>query len=138
MRPSQFEAFAEMVETISPRAIIAALEWEIPILEKILAHTRPVAPSVEAESILEFCRFVAAARRGMTVEFSAATLSSRQRELYRKTVARLVDAEELPFTAKQKFDQLAFNDGRSARLSKFVRVSRSGFHQAENIVTACR
>ena len=110
MRPCQFEAFAEMVETISPRAVIMAVEWEIPILEKIL-NRRPT-PSGEAESILVFCRFIAAARRGMSVEFSTVTLPSWHRELYRKTVKRLVDAEELPITARAEFDHLIFNNRR--------------------------
>jgi len=109
MRPSQFEAFAEMVEAISPHSIIEALEWEIPILEKLRAYPRP-APSADAESILHFAKFVVAARREMPVEFSAAALPSQHHDFYGKTVARLVNAEELPFTAIAKFDDLVCND----------------------------
>ncbi len=116
MRPNQIEAFAEMVETISPRAIIAALEWEIHILEKILAVQHSV-PSADAVSILDFCRFVFAARRGMSVDFSLVTLPSLHRELYRKTVARLVKAEELPFSAKSEFDHLIFSNRRQLLLN---------------------
>ena len=116
MRPSQIEAFAEMVETISPHAVIAALEWEIPILEKTLA-AQPSVPSADATSILDFCRFVFAARRGMSVDFSLDTLPSLHRELYRKTVARLVKAEELPFSAKSEFDHLIFSHRRHLLLN---------------------
>ena len=115
MSPSQIEAFAEMVETISPRAVIAALEWEIPILEKLAATCS--APSEEATSILDFCRFVAAARRGLSVEFSANTLPSLHRELYLKIVARLVKADELPFTAKAEFDHVIFSNRRQLLLN---------------------
>jgi hypothetical protein len=111
MKPNQIEAFAEMVETIPPHAVIAALEWEIPILEKNLATQYP-APSADAAAILDLCRFVFAARRGMSVEFSSDTLPSQHREIFRKTVARLVKAEELPFSAKAEFDHIIFSNRR--------------------------
>jgi hypothetical protein len=105
MRLSLFDAFADMIETISPRAIIRALEREHRMLQEDLAYQRPVPPK-EAASILNFCRFVEAVKTGAPVQFPAAALPARHLEFYRETVGRLVDAEELPFNAKAEFDNM--------------------------------
>jgi hypothetical protein len=110
MRPSLFGSFADMIEAISPRAIIRALEREKLILAVDLACQRRVPPA-EAASILILCRFVEAVRKGAPIQFSAATLPARHLELYRKTVARLVAAEELPSYAMSEFENLVGQAG---------------------------
>jgi hypothetical protein len=109
MRLSLFDSFADMIEAIPAHAIIRTLEREARMLEEDLAHHRPVPPKAAA-SILDFCRFVESVRMKTPVQFAGASLPAAHLQLYRKTVTRLVDAEALPFFAKEEFDNLVGND----------------------------
>jgi len=109
MKLSLFESFADVMENIPVRAILRTLERESRMLEEDLAYQRPV-PQQEAASILTFCRFVEAARKRMTAGLLFKKLPARHVQLYRKTLARLVDAEELPTNASDEFDKMVGDD----------------------------
>jgi hypothetical protein len=109
MKPSLFESFADMIETIPVHAILRTLERESRMLEEDLAYQRPIPPT-EARSILDFCRFVAAVGNELQIPALTNPPPPPHLEFYRKTVARLVDAEELPFDAKMEFDSI-FSSG---------------------------
>ena len=103
-----FDSFADMIENIPPTAILRVLQREQHMLEEDLICQRPV-PFKEAESILNFCRFIAAAREEHQTRFSN-PLPQSHLEFYRKTVERLIDAEQLPFDARMEFDRMAGGD----------------------------
>jgi hypothetical protein len=104
MRQSLFDSFADMIEVIPARAVLRTLERESKMLQEDLAMQRPL-PAGQAASILDFCRFVGTVSRGLAVPAPAAAISAAQMEFYRKTVARLIAAGELPLHAASEFDE---------------------------------
>jgi len=103
MRQCLFDSFADMIEAIPSRAVLRTLERESKMLQEDLALQRDV-PAGQAASILCFCRFVGTVSRGLPVPAPAAAISANQMEFYRKTVARLIAAGELPQNAALEFD----------------------------------
>lgn len=103
MRQCLFDSFADMIEVIPARAVLRTLERESKMLQEDLALQRPV-PVGQAASILDFCRFVENVSRGMPAPAPSAASSASQTEFYRKTVARLTAAGELPLHATLEFD----------------------------------
>lgn len=108
MRLSLFDSFADMIENIPARAIIRVLEREQRMLAEDLFCQRPV-PVKDATSILGFCAFIDAALEEMPAELST-PLPQEHLEFYRKTVERLIAAEELPFDAQMEFDRVTAGD----------------------------
>jgi hypothetical protein len=109
MRQSLFDSFADMIETIPVGAVIRTLEREQQMLQQDLALQRPV-PIGEAESILNFCRFIDAVREGQPGIAFTMPLPLRHLEFYRKTVERLIAAEHLPYHANAEFDDVIAAD----------------------------
>jgi|SRR5882724_10076360 len=103
MRLSLFDSFADMINTIPVGAIFRTLEREQHMLEDDLAHQRPV-PLKEAESILNFCYFVESTRSGSSAWTFTAPLPPGHLAFYRKTLDRLIAAEQLLPDAKTGFD----------------------------------
>jgi len=119
MRMSLFNSFADMIEAIPVCAIARTLEREQRMLEEDLFCQRPV-PLKQVESVLAFCRFVDAAKEGLPVPAPANPLPDSHLEFYRKTVERLIAAEELPYHALAEFDQVNANDSLSRLLHHAV------------------
>lgn len=103
MNPSIYDSFAAMIETLPARAIIRALERQRTMLEEDLALQRPV-PLKDAESILNFCHFVEAAREGLSGWAFTSPPAPGHLEFYRKTLERLIAREEVPYDARAEFD----------------------------------
>ena len=101
MQTGPFKSFAEMIDNISAKAIPKAIELEQQMLEDDLLHER-ISSAREAASILSFCRFITALIQGENV--SSGALPAVHIVFYRKIVARLIEARELPFNAKEQFD----------------------------------
>ena len=114
MRLSLFDSFADMIDTIPVGAIFRTLEREQRMIEDDLAHQRPV-PLKEAESILNFCYYVESIREESSGWAFTAPLPSEHLAFYRKTLDRLIAAEQLPPDAKAGFDG-AIAEGSLKRL----------------------
>jgi len=109
MRPSLFESFADMIETIPVGAITRTLEREQRMLQEDLFHQRPI-PLKEAESILNFCRFVGAVQAGLPGCAFTTPPPSDHLEFYQNTLERLITAEQLPYHAQAEFYDVATAD----------------------------
>ncbi|HEV2691285.1 MAG TPA: hypothetical protein VG347_00155 [Verrucomicrobiae bacterium] len=103
MRLSLFESFTDMIEGIPVGAVLRTLEREQRMLEEDLAFKRPV-PVREAESIINFCRFVEAVRADLPARVFIILLPPQHLDLYRRTLERLIDGRELPPVAANEFD----------------------------------
>ncbi|HTB84319.1 MAG TPA: hypothetical protein VK742_11745 [Candidatus Sulfotelmatobacter sp.] len=104
MRQCLFDSFADMIEAIPARAVLRTLERESKMVQEDLMMQRPV-PAAQAASILDFCRFVEAVTLGLAIPAPSAASTAAQLEFYRKTVARLIAAGELPQNAAPEFDE---------------------------------
>ena len=109
MKLSLFDSFADMIETIPVGAIFRTLEREERMLQEDLDRQRPV-PIKEAESILNFCRFVAAVQAGLPGRAFTTPPHPDHLEFYQNTLARLIDAERLPYYAQAEFYDVATAD----------------------------
>jgi hypothetical protein len=105
MNLSFYDSFASMIDILPARAITRALERQRCMLEEDLALQRPVSLD-EAESVLNFCHFVEAVRDGLPGWAFTSPPPPDHLEFYRKTLDRLIASEELPFTARAKFDDI--------------------------------
>ena len=101
MNTSLFDSFSKMIEEIPAEGIIPAVELERRTLAEDLAHSRTVAIK-EVRSILSFCRFIEAAQSGITLP--PTVLPATETAFYRRTTHRLIEAGELPFDARERFD----------------------------------
>jgi hypothetical protein len=97
-----FESFSKMIDKLPPKGVILAAERECQLLENDLATNRPV-PKQEAHSILSFCRFLSVAKTGLKVPRTV--LAPGHTAFYRRTLDRLIEAGELPETARPQFDE---------------------------------
>jgi len=113
MRQCLFDSFADMIEAIPARAVLRTLERESKMVQEDLALQRPV-PAAQAASILDFCRFVEAVTQGLAAPAPSAASTAGQINFYRKTVARLIAAGELPLHASMEFDGSFAGDRRHA------------------------
>lgn len=97
-----FQLFCEMIDGAPASAVLSVAEVERRMFVKDLATGR-MLPDAVTNSILSFCTFlraVATEGRPFSVPLPIDHLA-----LYRNTVERLVDAGELPFFAKELFDE---------------------------------
>jgi len=92
-----------MIDKLPANGVISAAERECQLLENDLATNRPV-PKQEAHSILSFCRFLAVSKSGFKVP--RAVLPPGHTAFYRKTLDRLIEAEELPKSAEEQFEEV--------------------------------
>lgn len=105
MRLSLFDSFADMIKTIPVGAIIRTLAREQHMIEEDLAYRRPVSLK-EAESILNFCYYIEAVRKGSPGWAFTIPLPPEHLDFYRKTLDRLIAAQELPPGAREEFDSV--------------------------------
>jgi hypothetical protein len=101
MTDGLFESFCELLETLPASHVLKAAEAERTRLEDDLTRKRIVCRD-EARSVASFCDFVTAAARG--VHYSFPELPVEHCAYYRKVVQRLVEAEELPASARNDFE----------------------------------
>lgn len=95
-----------MINGLPPEAVFIAAARERRMIEEDLSCQRAL-PSVEAMSVLNFCRFIETASAGGIV--LREPLPINHIDFYRKTIARLIKANELPMCAHRQFD-IAFSE----------------------------
>jgi hypothetical protein len=114
MRLNLLNHLASTLENIPVRAIFKTLELESHMLREDLLKGRPVSIS-EAQSILEFYEFIRSAKEGTPARKTAFAGPIHHVAFYRKIVDRLVEAQELPVTAKTQFE-MTFAEGPLASI----------------------
>ena len=97
-----FSLFTAMVESLPPKAVIAAVTLERQMLENDLKRGRLV-PVEEAASIINFCLFLEST--ALTSKISPYFVPSEHLHCYRKVVTRLIAAGELPPSAWMQFEE---------------------------------
>ena len=97
-----FEPFCEMIEGIPPKAILQTVEDSCHRLQNDV-FSKLVPYGQEVISILTFNRFLASANG--YIEFTRSILPAPHLAFFRKTVARLVEAKELPADSLNWFDE---------------------------------
>jgi hypothetical protein len=103
MRLNLLNQLATTLDKIPVRAIFKTLELESHMLREDLLKGRPVSIS-EAQSVLEFYEFIRSVKEGAPARKSAFAGPIHHVPFYRKIVDRLVEAQELPVTAKTQFE----------------------------------
>ncbi len=100
-----FELFARMVENLPARAITRVLDLECQMLEADEANHRVDFPE-DARAILCFRLFVQTAKLGRPTNSAecAKVFPLEHIEFFKETTSRLVQADELPPTAMNQFD----------------------------------
>jgi len=96
-----FETFAAVIAEIPPQVVPKTLELQQKMLETDVALKRTL-PMDDVNSILSFCRFVEALKRGG--DCARTTLPEKHLEFYRDTVTRLVEAKVFNSRAREQFD----------------------------------
>jgi hypothetical protein len=102
--PRIFSPFVKMVQRLPTKAIIQALEVEYRMVQNDFERDR-IALTEEALSILYFREFIRMAKYGGEVFFTR-PFPPEHCEFYRHTLVRLIEANEVPPDAVEKFDQL--------------------------------
>lgn len=98
-----FGNFLEMISSLPTEAVYTATEKEREMIEEDISYHRSF-PIRDTMSILSFCRFLHAEMIGLSV--TPSILPFDHVEFYRRMVARLVAAHELPSIALQQFDSV--------------------------------
>jgi len=96
-----------MIEALPAKAIFRAVEMERRMLEDDVSN-KWITLTSEESSVLDFCHFLEAIRLG--TDIAPRTLRAEQAEFYHNIVERLVEAEELPSDARERFDAM-FSSG---------------------------
>jgi len=102
MATGVFESFCEMIDGIPPGSILQTVENRCHKLQNDV-FSKLVPYGQEVISILTFNRFLASANG--YIEFSPSVLPAPHLAFFRKTVARLVEAKELPADSLRWFDE---------------------------------
>lgn len=97
-----FELFTKMVTNLPPQAIFKALDLECQMLKNDVEHNRRPLPE-DAFSVFYFREFVKAIRLGRPLNYGR-PLPPDHIEFFKKTMVRLVKANELPSSAMDQFD----------------------------------
>jgi hypothetical protein len=97
-----FELFAKMITDVPAQGVFKALDIECQMLKSDVEHNRLPLPE-DAFSIFYFREFVHAAKLGRPLS-SSKPLPPDHVEFFKKTIARLVQANELPQSAAEQFD----------------------------------
>jgi hypothetical protein len=97
-----FESFSGMIDKIPAKGVFMAIELQRQMVQNDLAEKRTL-PLKDAHSILAFCHFLNNAISGIHSVSSALPL--QHISFYRKTIERLIAAGQLPFEAKELFDE---------------------------------
>jgi hypothetical protein len=103
MNSRHFASFAEMIDSLPVKGILKAATVERLMLEDDLAHKRtPPTEEAGVHSIVNFCRFLEAAR--LNLDIFPVAVPVVHFVFYRKTVANLIEAGELPGRAEAQFE----------------------------------
>jgi hypothetical protein len=97
-----FDSFAKLISNVPDRAVLETLDLECKMLQDDLRQHR-VDLTDEANSILNFQLFVRAAKFGHAIR-RIVPLPAEHIEFYKKTIIRLIQAEQLPPSAMNNFD----------------------------------
>ena len=97
-----FELLTRTITSVPARAVIRFLDLECNMVERDSEHDN-FAGSQDANSVLLFRQFVLTAKRG-EVMHPVSPLPPDHIEFYKKTILRLVQANELPSSAMEQFD----------------------------------
>jgi hypothetical protein len=97
-----FARFTRALTDLPVEAVIRALDLECKMLDDDLAHER-LPSSEDAASILCFGQFVRMAKVDAAMR-RVKPLPPDHVEPYKETIVRLVQADELPASAMQRFD----------------------------------
>ncbi len=98
-----FKDFTEMVNGLAPETIIKTLDQQCDTLEQDFQQ-RHAALDDDALSILCFRQFIRMSRKGVVMA-CAKHLPADHLDFYRKTIARLVHANELRASALEQFEE---------------------------------
>jgi hypothetical protein len=104
-----FELFAKMVANLPVRAIPGVLELECQMLQADAQNHRMDFPE-DAHSILCFQQFLQTAKLGHAMLFPK-PFPPDHVEFFKETVVRLVQADELPPSALDQFEDAFGNAG---------------------------
>lgn len=99
-----FDTFAKTIETLSGEAIVKALELNSKMFGYDPENYRLYLPE-DAYSIFCFRQFVREAKLGKTMP-CCGPLPAEHVRFYRQTVERLIEADELPKSALEEFDNV--------------------------------
>ncbi|MDE3067744.1 MAG: hypothetical protein KGJ60_09355 [Verrucomicrobiota bacterium] len=102
MKSSRFDSLAKTIDEMPARQIIKAIELERMMINEDLSNQR-ISAAGETRSILNFCRFVAAAKWRQRA--APTTVPASHIGFYRRTVQKLVNAGELPVEAEEQFER---------------------------------
>jgi len=108
-----FELFANMVANLPVRAIPRVLDLECHMLEGDAQNHRMDFPE-DAHSILCFRQFVQTARLGHAMLFPN-PFPPDHIAFFKETIVRLVQADELPLSAMDQFEDAFGYSGSSQR-----------------------
>ncbi len=97
-----FEIFAETLDGMPPPAALNFLKRIHQNIEDALLYKR-LDDTLEVNSVLSFCQFMNLVMEEEMI-FPIDGLPTRHVAFYGKTVLRLIEAGEIPRTAKKKFD----------------------------------
>lgn len=107
MNSRRFELFKDMIEGVPAKGVLRASEREQWMIRDDLANQRELELK-DTLSILCFCRFLQKTKAGELVHCGG--VPEEHLSFYRATVERLVDAGELPYTAREQFDEAFFSE----------------------------
>lgn len=99
-----FATFARTISNLPAKAILKALDLESKMLEFAAENYRVYLPE-DAYSIFCFRQFVQAAKLGKTTT-RCMPLPQDHLKFYQETVTRLIEANELPQSAREQFDNV--------------------------------
>ena len=101
MNSRLFSSFSKMIEDIPPNGIMRAARLQRRMVEDDLAQKRAMSMG-EAHSVLNFCRFLEAAREG--VQIASVIIPLDHLTFYRRILVKLVSAGELREESAEQFD----------------------------------
>jgi len=104
MRLSLLNHLADTLENLPARAILKTLELESRMLKDDLLHDRPVSVD-EAQSVVDFYDFIRSIKEGSPDKKLISASPTHHQAFFRKTIERLIAAQELPLAALSQFEE---------------------------------
>jgi hypothetical protein len=104
VNPRIFSPFVKMIQRLPAKAIVQALEVEYRMVQTDFERGR-YSLTEEALSIFYFREFIQMTKYGGDVFFTR-PFPPEHCEFYRQTLVRLIEANEVPLDAVEKFDKL--------------------------------
>jgi hypothetical protein len=107
VRLRRFDLFVHIIDRTPTNTVLDAIKLEHWMLEDDLLYKR-VAETREVDSILHFCQFIAAVTEEDKI--LPVKLPAKHITFYRNVLLRLIEAGELPATAKEQFNDTFGSD----------------------------